>query len=440
METIDEILTAMLEAAGAPGLRSAYAKILAPNDNSKNQVYLGGGFGALNIIPHGDITRENGAQGGAVRERSYAYIDLRWIDGQGAHVAPNAKLILYPRYPEVRLSGFLLGCRPSPSDLMGVGVRTPGRVLFLGVSGDGRIFGLAVGHDHPVAAEVEAIDTPLIGVFTDLSGLIPGRTDPVTVIREAVRAIADIGWMPSVKLDENGNPQPYAAQNGGGYTLEASLGVRPNGRAEPDYEGWEIKQYSVRDFTRFAAKNPVTLMTPEPDGGLYHDDLPRFIAEHGYPDQNGVPDRMNFGGIYKVGGDQHRLTGLRLDLEGFEHRTGRFDPNGKVRLVTANGEARATWAYQKLLEHWSRKHARAAYIPSSKQGRPPEYRFSDNATLFIGTDFIRLLSAIHEGLVYLDPALKAKIVDGAVVGGIHRRCQFRIRHKDLPKLYERQIV
>lgn len=440
MNSVEEIMNAMVVEAGEPGLRSVYAKVLAANDNSKNQIYLGGGFGALNIIPHGNITIENGAQGGAVRERSYASIDLRWIDDKGAHAAPNSKLILYPRYPEVRLSGFLLGCKPSPSNLLGLGGRTQGRVLILGVTSDGRVFARAVDQGHPVAVEVVAMGDPTVGVFVDLSGLIPGRGDPVTVIKGALTAISNVGWMPSVKLDGAGDPQPYAAQNGGGYTLEAALGIKPNGRAEPDYQGWEVKQYSVRDFVKFSAKTPVTLLTPEPDGGLYHDDLPQFMTTHGYPDQKGVPNRMNFGGVYKVGKAAHHLTGLLLDLEGFDHKTGRFDPAGKIRLVTAAGVPCATWAFQKILQHWSRKHARAAYVPSLKQGTPPEYRFSDNAALFVGTDFIRLLSAIHDGVVYLDPALKAHTVGGVITGGIHRRCQFRIRHNDLPRLYEREIV
>ena len=46
-----------------------YAKRLAPNDNSKNQVYLGGGFGALNVIPHGEIEDDGSILAGSVRDR-----------------------------------------------------------------------------------------------------------------------------------------------------------------------------------------------------------------------------------------------------------------------------------------------------------------------------------------------------------------------------------
>ncbi len=37
------------------GVRRLVAKRLAENDNSKNQIYLGGGFEALNVLPFGDI-------------------------------------------------------------------------------------------------------------------------------------------------------------------------------------------------------------------------------------------------------------------------------------------------------------------------------------------------------------------------------------------------
>ena len=40
------------------GATKFYAKLLAPNDNSKNQPYLSKDFSALNIIPFGDIEEE----------------------------------------------------------------------------------------------------------------------------------------------------------------------------------------------------------------------------------------------------------------------------------------------------------------------------------------------------------------------------------------------
>ena len=91
------------------GASRIYAKKLAPNDNSKNQIYLGGDFSALNIVPHSDVYSDASDVAGAVRDRAKAAIDFYWVDSDGLHRAPNAGLILYPKYPEVRMSGFLSG-------------------------------------------------------------------------------------------------------------------------------------------------------------------------------------------------------------------------------------------------------------------------------------------------------------------------------------------
>ena len=40
------------------GCKKVYVKILSPNDNSKNQVYIGGNFEILNILPLSEIVTE----------------------------------------------------------------------------------------------------------------------------------------------------------------------------------------------------------------------------------------------------------------------------------------------------------------------------------------------------------------------------------------------
>lgn len=438
MNTIDEMLAAMTAEAGNAGLAAVYAKILAANDNSKNQVYLGGGFGALNILPHGEITLEDGPQGNSGTDRFYASLDLSWMHEDGAFPAPGARLILYPDYPEVRFSGFLRGCVRAPSDVMsGANARTPGRLLFFGITGAGRILAYVALPGDPIVVDFDAQAFPSLGVFADLSAQIPGINDPIALMRTAVARVAALGWTPSVKLDQDGVAQPYSARNAAGYTLEAALGVRPNSRAEPDYEGWEVKQYGVDNFERLRAGSPVTLMTPEPDGGLYHGDIRTFMDLHGYPDKHNPEGRRNFGGVYRVGGAAHDRTGLRITLVGFDHESGKVESGGGIQLIDTDGIVKASWSFAKLLAHWGRKHARVAYIPSLKQDEPVAYMFSERATLCIGTDFIRFLKAMHEGQVWLDPALKAP-VEGAVVGAVHRRCQFRIRHEHLGALYERE--
>ncbi len=80
-----------------------------------------------------------------------------------------------------------------------------------------------------------------VGVFHEF--LIPGER-PASDIMTALRRIADQDWIPSKRLDGEGNILLCNSRNCGGYTLEAELGIRPNGRSDPDYDGWEVKQPS----------------------------------------------------------------------------------------------------------------------------------------------------------------------------------------------------
>src|SRR5258707_14562892 len=97
------------------GCTSVLCKPLAENDNSKNQVYLGPGFTALNMLPHGDVVPDKSS-----KEPNFkSSLEFAWIDEDlKLSRAPGAQLILYPDYPEVRLSGFLRGSETAPSALM----------------------------------------------------------------------------------------------------------------------------------------------------------------------------------------------------------------------------------------------------------------------------------------------------------------------------------
>ena len=54
---------------------------------------------------------------------------------------------------------------------------------------------------------------------------------------------------------------------GGGFTLEAELGIPKNSVAEPDFLDWEVKQHSVTNFARADSGTVITLMTLEPSAG-----------------------------------------------------------------------------------------------------------------------------------------------------------------------------
>lgn len=427
-------LLRLLDLMAARGATAFYAKRLAPNDNSKNQVYLGGGFAALNIIPHGGIEEDDSQTAGSVRDRAKAPVRFFWMTTGQPVSAPGAQLILYPKYPEVRMSGFLRGADHAPADLMAS--RADGRVLILGICPDGRVLGEVRAADDPLTASLNArvTDLPVTGVFIDLLPLRSGDTR--AALLAALRAIHLKGWIESCKIGRSGLPEPYSARNGGGYTLEAQLGISPNGYAEPDYLGWEIKQYGVGDFTRYMPKSPVTLMTPEPTGGYYREaGVEAFLRRYGYPDKSGKESRINFGGIYAVGRDFHADTGLSMTLTGFDAATGRMtDIDGNVALLDRAGNAAAVWAFRDLMAHWTRKHAKAAYVPSLMRTPPPEYSYGDKALLCEGTDVLLLLSALAQGRAYYDPGIKLE-GDGTTAPKIKRRSQFRIAHGDLPGVY-----
>ena len=428
-------LAQLLDLMRHHGATRIYAKRLAPNDNSKNQVYLGGDFSALNIIPHGEIYSDDSAVAGAVRDRAKARVSFYWIDEGGRYLAPDAGLILYPKYPEVRMSGFLKGCRAAPSDIMRV--RDEGRLLFLGITSDGDVLGYAASAVHPVTAEVLSAGWPMLGVFLELP-LHAGQLDTpkIQLLRE-LRRIWQLNWVASQKLASDGTREPYAARNGGGYTLEAELGITPNGYAEPDFMGWEVKQYGVRDFVKFAPKSPVTLMTPEPTGGIYRDKgIAEFMKRFGYQDQSGKADRINFGGRYDCLRGLHGLTGLRMTMTGYDAPSGKItDLDGEFRLTNGNDEVAASWSFKGMMAHWNRKHAQAAYVPSVFRTPPPQYSYGPSILLCEQTDFLLFLQAFAKGSVYYDPAIKVENAS-SLKPDIKRRSQFRVAHAGLAQLYK----
>ncbi|WP_271079585.1 MvaI/BcnI family restriction endonuclease [Aurantiacibacter sp. MUD61] len=433
-----ECLKQLIDLMQTHGATRFYAKRLAPNDNSKNQIYLGGDFSALNVLPHGEIYTDDGSQGGGRRDRAKASLDFWWLSAAGLDRAPHANLILYPKYPEVRFSGFLKGCKNSPSKILTV--RDEGRVLVLGVAPEGRVLGFAVEADHPIAREVRLSQWQMIGVFDLLPAGKEKRTSRSILLSE-LRRIYELNWILSQKLAPDGTKHPYAARNGGGYTLEAELGVSPNGYAEPDFLGWEIKQYGVADFKSFRPKSPVTLMTPEPTGGLYREKGPdTFVMSYGYPDKSGKPDRMNFGGVYACGKTFHKETGLQLELVGYDSENDKItDMDGAIALVSNEGKLAASWAFKSLMKHWNRKHAQAAYVPSLYKHPPPQYSYGPKALLCERTDFLMYLKAVSAGLVYYDPGIKLEKVSTRAPK-LKRRSQFRVKHSELHGLYEETVT
>src|SRR4051812_34296589 len=98
-------LQQLREAMTRHGVKQLLLKELAANDNSKNQPYLGGNLEILNLLPMGEVREETTPSG---KSGLKAPLPLHWLRSDGSLTpAPNTQIILYPQYPEIRMSGFL---------------------------------------------------------------------------------------------------------------------------------------------------------------------------------------------------------------------------------------------------------------------------------------------------------------------------------------------
>jgi hypothetical protein len=424
------------------GCTKLYAKPLAENDNSKNQVYFAGAVEALNVFPSTEIFAENTDKGPSFK----AKLKFGWmLENGNVAAAPNAQLILYSQYPEVRFSGFLLGCKAGPGQLMADRQRAKkfspelarqlvGRILFLGVNADRTIGYVAPGNSE-IAAEFNAQSFPqAFVVFREVPLPI---ADSKSALLTQLRRINRLGWIDSKQLDSDGQLKPCNAPQCGGFTLEAELGIAKNSSGEPDFLGWEVKQFAVEDFERIESAKPITMMTPEPDGGFYKDaDVESFIRKFGYADKNDKPDRLNFGGRHIVG-VRCPPTGLTLRLVGYDATSGEItDAKGQIALVSDSDEVAASWSFKKILEHWSRKHAQAVYVPSKRQTEPKrQYAYGHKVRLAQRTDSLRLLRAFAAGAMYYDPGIKLENASTEKARS-KKRSQFRVASRNITALYE----
>lgn len=412
------------------GCQKIYVKKLSPNDNSKNQVYFGGSFEILNILPISEIITEEA--GDWNKERFKAIINFSWIGEDGnLYPAPQSQLILYPKYPEVRFSGFLAKCDNPPSDLMTQ--RLADRLLFFGVAKNGTVLGYVAAPNSEIAREFEKEKSISVhGVFRVIE--LPQVANNKAKLISELHRIHHLGWIESKSLTKNGIV-PCEASQCGGYTLEAELGIIRNGYSEPDYLGWEVKNFGVSNFDRINSK-PITLFTPEPTDGTYKiKGAEFFLRKYGYLDKKGREDRINFGGVHKVDKIQ-KLTNLEMKLIGYDAESGKIrNTNGRIALVDTNGNEAASWSFSSMLLHWNRKHNQACYVPSlSETGSERKYKYGNNVILGTGTDFQLFLQEMHKGNIYYDPGIKME--KSSVKPKIKKRSQFRIKSAYLKNLYK----
>jgi hypothetical protein len=141
------------------GVRDLKVKELAWNHDSKRQIYLTTDLSAFQMFPneieeHPDMPswiERSAKPTGKNNDRIHGYLNYYWLTLDGhVHHASHAKLIYYPQYPEVRLSGFLLGVGAIPAKYLRAksGETYSNRLLFIGTKSSGETIAfLAVGQN-----------------------------------------------------------------------------------------------------------------------------------------------------------------------------------------------------------------------------------------------------------------------------------------------------
>lgn len=417
------------------GVTKALFKMLSENDNSKQQIYLGGSFDVLQQLPFGEIIEYPDNS----RPNFKAPMVFYWINEDLKYSqAPDTKLILYPKYPEVRLSGFLSKCptapssdmQPIPKESRGTSNAKDGRVLIFGIAPDKKVYGYLATKNSALSKDIENAlynsipeqERKLLCDFPLESNSVADKKSLIIKLRKLVEK----DWTPSVRLNSQGILTPYNASNGGGYTMEAHFGIIPNGEAAPDYKGWELKAHSG---------TTITLMTPEPDRGFYHDvGAKEFAIKYGHLTKDN--ERYFTGPFYL--NKPCKQSELRLILTGFNETTGKIeDISGGIQLIDQNENPVAIWSFSGLLTHWCTKHQHACYVryDSKKENEQRFYKYRPLVYLGEGTEFPKFLNAMVQNLIKYDPGIKVTYDENGKSKG-KARSQFRIGLTKLSNLYD----
>ncbi len=414
-------------ALAANCVRRIYVKPLSENDNTKQQIYFGPNLSSLQQLPIVRVYSDQSGEGSILK----AEIRFGWLQQSGrVNWASDPKLIFYPQYPEVRLSGILRGATGAPSEHMQPvpkelrkGKGPDGRMLVLGTTREGSIVAYLAPAGSALANElgdlIQARRAEQVGVFYQLSD---ESGDSKSRLLNELRRVASLGPVNACRLLAGEMVGcPAINPNARGYTLEALLGIEPNGRHEPDFDGWELKT---------VGKGKVTLLTTEPDGGVYGAEGPKAFLRRFGAVSNG---KLRFVGRHVVD-EQAQKTGLTLSLPGFDSINGKLhDPARGIELCDQIGEVAASWSYAKLTQRWAQKHSRSAYVSCTMIG--DAFEFGPDVTLCEGTDIELLLSAFGRRKAYYDPGTSYAEASATARELLKRRNQFRISVRDKADLY-----
>ena len=265
-----------------------------------------------------------------------AKLDWTWLSNDQHIVAPHAQLILYPKYPEVRISGFLRDC---PLDNIAgslMNSRAKGRVLLLGIAKRTKIYACVGGAKSQLVSDWKrfkgkATDWRVVSQgerrwslvgerltkghagFYRLE-LVKGKLE-VGCIREILERLCknfiEKDGTISKRLEPSGTVVSSPGGNSGGNTLEYLFGIASNPSKDPDFTG---KAAELKNLDAQTAR--MTLITPEPQDGLYKaKGVAEFVKRFGYPDKK-LPRRRNFASPHFIS-KRNPTTKLTLTIEGY---------------------------------------------------------------------------------------------------------------------------
>ena len=420
--TVEELKSVLSSVGAERGL----IKVLPKNANDKNQIYMASDFGVLfddfdlTISERGEsfsMTKDRSAPGKRIPEA--VFNDFAWRRSDGVLVpAKRVKAIIYTQYPEARISGLQATDGSMPASLSVGYTKEHGdakRVLVLARLPLGKCVGIVctdIGEEF--AAGIAALPGMPRAAACKRLQLDTGNRQRLETELAAVLGRPLRGC----RLDAYGQTLPFSGTQVCGYTLEHALGIVPNSNSDGDLYGIELKTHT---------QSKVTLFTPEPDGGLYTADFTAFMKTYGYRDADGD---YRVTGIHRAD-EPCGKSGLTLRIreqhpapDGSMHvfpynpatpltpKLDRID----VALVAADGTVAASWSLQRLMNCWGAKHNEVVYIPATKVPNPDQagleegyehlVTFGEKVLWCRDTTAERLLQAIADGVIYLDPAPK----------------------------------
>lgn len=424
-------------------VRDALVKKLAKNHNDKQQVYSGSDFRPLQSF----FKLEFGERIESISEKKKGEIkgqpileavfkNFLWVNCEGMEVpAKNVKMIIYPQYPEARLSGFETINNDIPASMSISFVKeNPDvvRYLVLARRGEGECLGfMLLNPSNDFIKQLDDFSNAKKSRVWKHLKIDETSSEKLQKLLSKASEIEHLGC----RFKTDGSTIPFNGTQVCGYTLEHECGILPNSDKNGDFEGIELKAHT---------QSKVTLFTPEPDMGLYSESFESFMKTFGYMKDNGD---YRFTGIHRVGATSSK-SGLTLTIDNYDPSSSLISQSENdiyVALKDINGNLAAGWSLNRLLNSWDVKHNEVVYVPAKKrecdipkkkkEGYKYLVSFDKNVMWCKNTSIENLLNAILNGVIFLDPGHK---LHNSNPKENKRRSQWRVNsiQRDAKVLYE----